>query len=83
MTAAGMAQFAERLGFDLTNALACDREVLADLFERVFAAVLQAKAHLDDLFLARAERLEDFRGLLAKVQVDDCFRRRDHARGRR
>jgi hypothetical protein len=55
MTAAGMTQLAERLGFDLTDALARDGEVLANLFERVLAAILQAKTHLDDLFLARAQ----------------------------
>jgi hypothetical protein len=44
-----VAQLAQRLGFDLANALAGDGKGLADLLERVLAAVLQAKAHLDDL----------------------------------
>ena len=37
---ARMAQFAQRFGFDLADALASDREMLADLFERVLAAIL-------------------------------------------
>src|SRR5580693_7057296 len=59
MAAAGMAQLAQRLGFDLANALPRHREVLADLFERMLAAVLQTEAHLDDLLFARAERLQN------------------------
>src|SRR5207253_800430 len=70
MAAAGVAQLAEGLCFDLADALASDGEVLSDFFERVLAAVLQAEAHLDDLLLARAERLQDLSGLFAKVQVD-------------
>ena len=54
MAAAGMAQFAQRLGFDLADAFARHGEVLADFFERVLAAVLQAEAHLDDLLFARS-----------------------------
>ena len=57
MAAAGVAQLAQRLGFDLADAFASDSEMLSDLFEGVLAAVLQAKAHLDDLFLARAQGL--------------------------
>ena len=53
-----MAQLAKRLGFDLADALACDGERLAHFFERVLGAVLQPEAHLDDLFLARRERLQ-------------------------
>jgi hypothetical protein len=45
----------------------------------VLAAILQAEAHLDDLFLARAKRLEHFGRLLAQVQVDDRLGRRSHA----
>jgi hypothetical protein len=40
MAAAGMAEFAEGFGFDLTNTLAGDGEVLAYFFQRMFAAVL-------------------------------------------
>src|SRR5579885_90255 len=74
-----MAQLAQRLGFDLADALAGDREVLADFLERVLAAVLKAEAHFDNFFLARAQRLEHFRGLLAQIQVDDRLGGRNHA----
>ena len=53
--------------------------MLAHFFERVLAAILQAEAHLDDFLFARAEGLEHFGGLLAQVEVDDGFRRRNHA----
>jgi len=50
-----VAEFAERLGFDLADAFARDGEALADFFERVFAAVRrQSEAHLNDLLLAEA-----------------------------
>src|SRR5262245_49505061 len=69
-----MAQLAERLGFDLPDALARDGEALADFLERVLAAVADAEPHLDHLFLARRERLEDRVGLLLEVQVDHGVR---------
>ena len=53
-----MTQLAQRFRFDLADALARDRERLADFFERVLAAVVQTKAHLDDFFLARRQRLQ-------------------------
>ena len=39
-----MTQLAERLRLDLADALAGDRETLADLFERVLAAVADPRA---------------------------------------
>src|SRR5262250_422299 len=68
-----MAQLAQRLGFDLPDALARDGEALADFLERVLAAVADAEPHLDDLLLARRERLEHRLGLFLEVQVDDRF----------
>ena len=76
---AGVAQFAQRLGFDLPDALAGHGEVLADFFQRVLAAILQPEAHLDDLLFARAERLEDLGCLLAQIEIDHGFARRRHA----
>ncbi len=52
-----MTQLAQRFRFDLADAFARDGERLADFFERVLAAVVQAEAHLDDFFLARRQRL--------------------------
>src|SRR4026208_2099973 len=43
-----MPQLAQRLRFDLADALARDREALADLFECVLGAVADAEPHLDD-----------------------------------
>ena len=50
-----MAQFPQRLRFDLANAFAGDGEMLADFFERVLACV-QAKTESqpDDLLFAGA-----------------------------
>src|SRR5216684_3864208 len=66
-----VAQLAQRLGFDLTDALARDGEALADLLERVLTAVADAEPHLDDLLFARRERLQHRFGLFLQVQVDD------------
>src|SRR5262245_40451740 len=73
----GVPQLAERLGLYLADALARDREVLADLLEGVLAALADAEPHLDHLLLARRQRLEDRLGLLAQVQVDHRVRRRE------
>ena len=42
VAAAGVTQFAEGLGFDLTNTLAGDGEMLPDFFEGMLAAVLKS-----------------------------------------
>src|SRR5436190_23319343 len=70
MAPAGMPQLAQRLRFDLPDALARDREVLADFLQRVLAAVFQAEAHLDDLLLTRGQRLQYLRRLLAQIEID-------------
>ena len=75
MAAAGVAELAQGLGLDLSDALAGDGEILADLFERVLAAVFQAEAHFDDFFLAGSEGLQYLHGLLAQVEVDHGFGR--------
>src|ERR1700688_3995001 len=59
----GVAQLPERLGLDLPDALARDGEALSDLLQRVLAPVADAEPHLDHLFLARRQRLEDRLGL--------------------
>jgi len=70
MAAARMAELAQRLGFDLPDALARHGEVLPHFFERMLAAVLQAEAHLDDLLFARAEGLQYLGRLLTQVEID-------------
>src|SRR4030095_9110049 len=69
-------QLAQRLGLDLPDALARDGEALAALFERVLAAVADAEPHLDDLLLARRQRLQHRLGLFLEIEVDDRFGRR-------
>jgi len=46
-------------------------EGLADFFQRVLAAVVKAKPHLDYFFLARRQRLQHRRRLFLQIQVDD------------
>src|SRR5713226_8051232 len=53
--ARGVAQLAQRLGFDLADTFTGEGERLAYFLERMLAAVLKPEAHLDDLFLARGE----------------------------
>ena len=44
------AELAERLGFDLADALAGDVELLADLFERMFALAADSETKPNHLF---------------------------------
>src|ERR1700740_957215 len=46
-------QLSQRLGFDLPDALPCDREHLAYFLERALASVVQAEPHADNPLLAR------------------------------
>ena len=55
LAAAGVTELAQRLGFDLADALTRDVELLADLFERAGTAVLDAEAQLQDFLLTRGE----------------------------
>src|SRR5258707_2635743 len=73
-----MPQLAQRLRFDLANAFARHGEGLADFFQRVLAAVVKAKPHLDYFFLARRQRLQHRRRLFLQIQVDDRIGRRNH-----
>src|SRR5438093_495362 len=70
-------ELAQRLGLDLSDALAGDREVLPDLLQRVLAAVGKAEAEAQDLLLARGERVEDLVRLLAEREADDRLDGRD------
>src|SRR5208282_3137611 len=65
-----MPQLAQSLRLDLPNTLAGDGERLPHFLERVFAAVVEAEAHLDHFFLARRERLQHRRRLFLEAQVD-------------
>src|SRR5688572_8197737 len=54
-----VADFAERLGFDLADAFAGDAKLAADLFEGAGVAIGQAEAKFEDLAFALAEAGED------------------------
>src|SRR6185437_608012 len=73
--AARVLELPERLGFDLADALARHRELLADFFERVVGVHADAEAHPEDALLARGERGEDARRRLAEVRLDRRIQR--------
>src|SRR5438270_5955515 len=74
-----MSQFPQRLGFDLADAFARNRKRLPDFFERMLAAVLKPKSHLDYFFFARNQRAQDLSRLVIQVHVEHRLGRRDHA----
>ena len=61
-----MAQLAQRLRLYLTDTLARDVELLADLLQRARAAVHYAEAQLQHLLLARGQRVQHLFKLLAQ-----------------
>ena len=56
LASGGMAQFLERLDFDLPDPFPGEIEVLADLFERVLATDANAEPHPDYLLFPLGER---------------------------
>src|ERR1051325_1774557 len=74
--ARGMAELAQRLGLDLPDALAGDREVLADLLQGVLAAVREAEAQAQHLLFSRGEGVQDAVRLLPQRQPDHALHRR-------
>src|SRR5688500_16353182 len=67
---ARMLEFAERLGLDLADTFAGDRELLADLFERVVGVHADAEAHAQHAFLAGRQRCQNAGCRLAEVRLD-------------
>src|SRR6516162_3264445 len=72
-------QFAQRLSFNLADALARDGEHLANFFEGVRIAVLKAETHADDAFFAGTEFPQHRGHLLFEAQVHSCLRWRDYS----
>src|SRR6516162_11670662 len=70
-------QLPQRLGLDLADALARDRKLLTDLFQRVVRIHADAEAHADYTLLARCEQGERARRGLAQVRLDDGVDRQD------
>src|SRR5262249_9042067 len=54
----GVAELAQRLGLDLSNALPRDPEALADLLQRPLVPIDEPEAELEDPALTRCERVE-------------------------
>src|SRR5215467_11129233 len=72
-----MPELAQRLGLDLADALARDRELVADLFQRVVLVHADAEAHAEYTLLPRRERGERARGGLAQVRLNGGVDRQD------
>src|SRR4051794_12193259 len=70
-------ELAQRLGFDLADALACHVELLADLFQRVVGVHADAEAHPQHALLARGQAGQDPGGRLAQVRLDRGIQRDD------
>ena len=62
-----MAQFAQRLGLDLADALSGDIEILSHLLQGVIGLFIDTKPHLQDLLLPGRQGGQYFSGLLRKV----------------
>src|SRR2546429_96195 len=74
----GVAQFAQRLSFNLADALASNGKSAADFFQRVGIAVFKAKTHTDDVLFARAQMLQHGSDIFLKAEVDGGVRGRGH-----
>src|SRR6266567_8932787 len=74
--AAGMAQLAQGLSFDLANAFAGHMELFAHLFQGTAAAIIQAKAQLQHLALALGQAIEHILHLLFEQLMAGGIRRR-------
>src|SRR5262245_11469292 len=70
-------ELAERLRFDLSNALAGDGEPPTDLFEGVVGPLADAEPHAQHLLLAGRERPEDAGRLAAHAALDRRLERAD------
>src|ERR1051325_3751850 len=55
VSARGVPQFAQRLGFDLADAFASHAIDISDLLQRVSVPIDQAETHFEDLLLALTE----------------------------
>src|SRR6185369_2445520 len=71
-----MPQFAQRLRFDLADALASDVEVLTHFFQRALVpTIVESEPQTNHTLFTRAQRLQNVAGDLTQV-------RRDHTRRR-
>src|SRR2546421_9755354 len=70
LTAAGMAQFAERLGLNLSYPLARHVEVVTDLFQGMGGVDPDAKTLAQHPLFPRCERLQDLERLFFEVHAN-------------
>src|SRR5690242_20780340 len=73
-----MAQLSQGFGLDLADSLARDGERLAHFLEGMFAAVVEAKAHFNHLFLARRQGFQHGGGLFLEAEIDHRVGGGDH-----
>lgn len=65
-----MLQLAQCLRLDLTNTFACDRELLADFFQRMVGVHADAETHAQNTFFTRRQRGENAGRRLAQVGLN-------------
>src|SRR5450755_526393 len=74
----GRAKLAQRLGFNLPDALTGDVKLLPDLFESVLALAADAEAQPDHFLFFWRQGLQNIGGFIADVRIDHCVYRRTH-----
>src|SRR4249920_1013490 len=72
-----MLEFAQRLGLDLTDALARHRELLANLLQSMVFIHSDAETHAENALFAWRQRRRNARGGLAQVGLDGGIDRQD------
>jgi hypothetical protein len=64
-------KLAQRLGLNLPDPFPNHCKTLPDLLQSVRVAVIKSEPHLDDLFLAKAQSLQDRRRALLQVVANN------------
>src|SRR5215472_4152487 len=70
-------QLAKRLGLDLADALASDRERVAYFLQRMVAGHSEAEPHANNALLAGGEGCQDFGDRIAQARLDHRIDRLD------
>src|SRR6516165_8048468 len=73
-----VAQFAQRLRFDLANTFARDGEYLADFLESPRITIVETETHAEHTFLAGAQFPQHCGHFFLEAQVYRCLRWRDY-----
>src|SRR5918999_1004992 len=75
LATAWMSELAQRLGFNLANPFARNRELLTHFFECMIGFLPDTETHPQDLLFAWREGRQDLSGLLLKVNIYHGIRR--------